>query len=46
MKLEQNCVENRQSAVASSSSHSDASFGSSRRSPAAFSPVNSSPSQR
>ncbi|KAM0948284.1 putative transcription factor MYB-HB-like family [Dioscorea sansibarensis] len=46
VKMEQNCVENRQSAVASSSSHSDASFGSSRRSPAAFSPVNSSPSQR
>ncbi|KAJ0962392.1 hypothetical protein J5N97_030220 [Dioscorea zingiberensis] len=46
VKMEQNCVENKQSAVASSSSHSDGSFGSYRKSPAAFSPVNSSPTQK
>ncbi|WOL09275.1 Myb-related protein B-like [Canna indica] len=46
MKIEQSCVENKQSAAASSSSLSEGSYGLSRMSPAVSSPVISSPSRR
>ena len=46
MKVEQSCVENKQSAAASSSSLSEGSYGLSRMSPAVSSPRTSSPSKR
>ncbi|URE49475.1 Myb-like DNA-binding domain [Musa troglodytarum] len=46
MKVEQSCVENKQSAAASSSSLSEGSYGLSRLSPAVSSPRTSSPSKR
>lgn len=46
VKIEQSCVENKQSAAASSSSLSEGSYGFSRMSPAVSSPATSSPSHR
>ncbi|XP_010931265.1 transcription factor MYB3R-3 isoform X1 [Elaeis guineensis] len=46
VKIEQSCIENKQSAAASSSSLSEGSYGFSRMSPAVSSPATSSPSHR